>query len=146
MLIDDEIQKHEVKIKDGFSFGYQQEMGRLQAIRDINEREKQQAIQKAKKKAAEKQRQIEERLERYRPMLMCMGIALCMALGALFVQIQTIYKIVFNVNIAAALWGCIALKAMSKEIRELMLKRHGLFLCIYYITAFILMFTCLGKI
>lgn len=40
MLIDNEVQKHDVQISNGFDFGYQQEIGRRKAIEDI-ERQKQ---------------------------------------------------------------------------------------------------------
>lgn len=62
MLIDNEVQKHDVQISNGFDFGYQQEIGRRKAIEDI-ERQKQLELESARLERARiaEQERIENR-------------------------------------------------------------------------------------
>ena len=62
MLIDNEVQKHDVQISNGFDFGYQQEIGRRKAIEDI-ERKKQLELESARLERARiaEQERIENR-------------------------------------------------------------------------------------
>lgn len=80
MLIDHEVQQHNVNFQNGYNFGYEQEMGRQQAIRDAQARaqwEQQQRLIQSQKLYEKKKKEEEAKKVR---------IALCGFIAFLFIS------------------------------------------------------------